>query len=70
MIFLRDYGPDWVVKVHDAIVEKCEGAKIVHLSVDQQSKEGCVYVKCASQQDAGLAYRHLHGSWFDGLYPE
>ncbi|KAK6635002.1 hypothetical protein RUM44_000251 [Polyplax serrata] len=62
----KDYGPDWVLKVKDAIVEKCEGSRIVHLSVDKESKEGCVYVKCASLQDAGIAYRQLHGSWFDG----
>ncbi|XP_066587930.1 inner nuclear membrane protein Man1 isoform X2 [Prorops nasuta] len=58
---------DWEVKVHDAILEKCgEGVKVLHIGVDHNSREGCVYIKCASEDDAGKAYRALHGCWFDG----
>ncbi|XP_034941476.1 inner nuclear membrane protein Man1 [Chelonus insularis] len=58
---------DWEVKVQDAILEKCgEGVKILHIRVDRNSREGCVYMKCMSQEDAGKAYRALHGCWFDG----
>ncbi|KAJ8889114.1 hypothetical protein PR048_008608 [Dryococelus australis] len=62
----REYGEEWPVRIRDAILEKCEGVNILHISVDRQSREGCVYVKCASQHDAGRAYQLLHGSWFDG----
>lgn len=58
-------GDNWQVQVQDAILEKCVGAKILHIHVDKSSKEGCVYVKCASELDAGKAYKALHGSWFD-----
>ncbi|XP_046668747.1 inner nuclear membrane protein Man1 [Homalodisca vitripennis] len=60
-----EVGEDWIIRVQDAILEKCEGVNVLHVAVDKNSNEGCVYVKCASPQDAGRAYRALHGSWFD-----
>ncbi|XP_047369565.1 inner nuclear membrane protein Man1 isoform X1 [Vespa velutina] len=58
---------NWEIKIQDAILEKCgEGVKILHIRVDRGSREGCVYMKCISQEDAGKAYRALHGWWFDG----
>ncbi|KAK2585887.1 hypothetical protein KPH14_010475 [Odynerus spinipes] len=58
---------NWEIKVQDAILEKCgENVKILHIRVDRGSREGCVYMKCISQEDAGKAYRALHGWWFDG----
>ncbi|PNF22452.1 hypothetical protein B7P43_G15419 [Cryptotermes secundus] len=62
-----EFGDEWPVRVQDAILEKCaeEGVVALHISVDSASREGCVYLKCASQEDAGHAYRALHGWWFD-----
>lgn len=56
--------------MQDAILEKCGEERVValHISVDRVSREGCVYLKCASQEDAGKAYRALHGWWFDSRY--
>lgn len=63
----REFEEDWETKVQDAILEKCgENVKVLHIRVDRGSREGCVYMKCSSQEDAGKAYRALHGSWFDG----
>nr|XP_033331859.1 inner nuclear membrane protein Man1 [Megalopta genalis] len=61
-----EFEDDWETKVQDAILEKCEGVNILHIRVDRGSREGCVYMKCMSQEDAGKAYRALHGCWFDG----
>ncbi|XP_012288388.1 inner nuclear membrane protein Man1 [Orussus abietinus] len=62
-----EFEDDWEVKVQDAILEKCgEAVGILHIRVDRGSREGCVYMKCMSQEDAGKAYRALHGCWFDG----
>ncbi|XP_014232175.1 uncharacterized protein LOC106656052 isoform X2 [Trichogramma pretiosum] len=62
-----EFEDDWEVKVKDAILEKCgEGVKILHIKVDRGSREGCVYMKCMSQEDAGKAYKAVHGCWFDG----
>ncbi|XP_015124863.1 inner nuclear membrane protein Man1 [Diachasma alloeum] len=62
-----EFEDDWEVKVQDAILEKCgEGVKILHIRVDRGSREGCVYMKCLTHDDAGKAYRALHGCWFDG----
>ncbi|XP_065202118.1 inner nuclear membrane protein Man1 [Planococcus citri] len=57
---------DWITRVEDAILERCEGVKVIHIAVDGTNPEGCVYVKCASTDDAGKAYRKMHGAWFDG----
>lgn len=62
----RESEDDWETKVQDAILEKCgDDVKILHIRVDRGSREGCVYMKCMSQEDAGKAYRALHGWWFD-----
>ncbi|XP_014218016.1 inner nuclear membrane protein Man1 [Copidosoma floridanum] len=62
-----EFEDDWETRVKDAILEKCnDGVKILHIKVDRGSREGCVYIKCMSQEDAGQAYKALHGSWFDG----
>jgi membrane protein Man1 len=67
----REFGDEWPVRVQDSILEKCgeEGVVTLHISVDRASRDGCVYLKCASQEDAGKAYRALHGWWFDSRYP-
>lgn len=59
---------NWHVMIQDAILEKCieNGADVVHIAVDKSSSEGCVYVKCDTHHSAGLAFRSLHGCWFDG----
>ncbi|XP_022082522.1 inner nuclear membrane protein Man1-like [Acanthaster planci] len=58
---------DWHVAIEDAILERCgDNGGIVHVAVDRNSREGCVYVKCATPENAGRAYRALQGSWFDG----
>ncbi|XP_043483860.1 inner nuclear membrane protein Man1-like [Leptopilina heterotoma] len=62
-----EFEDDWETKVKDAILEKCgEGVNIFHINVDRGSREGCVYMKCMSKEDAGKAYRALHGCWYDG----
>ncbi|XP_033212036.1 inner nuclear membrane protein Man1-like [Belonocnema kinseyi] len=62
-----EFEEDWETKVKDAILEKCgEDVNIYHINVDRGSREGCVYMKCMSQEDAGKAYRALHGCWYDG----
>ncbi|XP_072177866.1 uncharacterized protein [Diadema setosum] len=60
-------GSNWHVAIQDAILERCgENSGIVHIAVDKNSREGCVYVKCVSSEKAGMAFRCLQGSWFDG----
>ncbi|CAC5404222.1 LEMD3 [Mytilus coruscus] len=58
---------DWEQNVKDAILEKCRGITgILHIHVDDTSKEGCVYMKCGSCEVAYKVYKSLHGWWFDG----
>ena len=62
------------VKIHNDILEKCfiSNAKfasnfsILHISCDKKSKEGCVYVKCSSNEAAGHVYQNLNGTWYNG----
>ncbi|XP_074646708.1 inner nuclear membrane protein Man1-like [Tubulanus polymorphus] len=63
-----EYGEDWHIYIQDAILEKCfptcpDG--IVHIAVDKNSNEGCVYIKCSSCEAAGRCFKSLHGWWFD-----
>jgi membrane protein Man1 len=51
------------VRIQNVILDK---ADILHKAVDRGSREGCVYIKCASADDAGKVYHSLHGWWFDG----
>ncbi|XP_032894124.1 inner nuclear membrane protein Man1 [Amblyraja radiata] len=64
---VMELGDDWHVAIQEAILEKCsDNEGIVHIAVDKNSREGCVYVKCLSPEYAGKAFKALHGSWFDG----
>lgn len=57
---------DWQQDVTDALLEKCSGARVLHLSVDSRSGDGLVYALCASREDALRAFRCLQGCWYDG----
>ena len=59
---------DREAKIQNAILEKCVDSNICHIGVEHGSAEGCVYVKCASKEDARKAYMALHGWWFDGKF--
>ncbi|KAG2469178.1 MAN1 protein, partial [Polypterus senegalus] len=64
---VMEVGETWDLAIHEAILEKCsDNDGIVHIAVDKNSREGCVYVKCLSAEHAGKAFKALHGSWFDG----
>lgn len=64
---VMEVGEHWDLAIHEAILEKCsDNNGIVHIAVDKNSREGCVYVKCLSAEHSGKAFKALHGSWFDG----
>ncbi|XP_029471509.1 inner nuclear membrane protein Man1 [Rhinatrema bivittatum] len=64
---VMEIGDHWHLAIQEAILEKCsDNDGIVHIAVDKNSREGCVYVKCLSSEYAGKAFKALHGSWFDG----
>uniref|UniRef100_A0A4X2MB22 Inner nuclear membrane protein Man1 n=1 Tax=Vombatus ursinus TaxID=29139 RepID=A0A4X2MB22_VOMUR len=64
---VMEIGDHWHLAIQEAILEKCsDNDGIVHIAVDRNSCEGCVYVKCLSPEYAGKAFKALHGSWFDG----
>uniref|UniRef100_A0A3Q1H4K1 Inner nuclear membrane protein Man1 n=1 Tax=Acanthochromis polyacanthus TaxID=80966 RepID=A0A3Q1H4K1_9TELE len=64
---VMEVGENWDLAIHEAILEKCsDNDGIVHIAVDKNSGEGCVYVKCLSAEHSGKAFKALHGSWFDG----
>ncbi|GLH05073.1 Inner nuclear membrane protein Man1, partial [Gryllus bimaculatus] len=60
-----EHGDDWPILIQDSILEKCEDVNVLHLFIDCSSQEGCVFMKCSSSEEAGKAYRALHGWWFD-----
>lgn len=60
----NDTNPNLRASIQDVILEKCEGCNILHVEIERSSC--CVYVKCATQADAGIVYRALHGWWYEG----
>ncbi|XP_075900341.1 inner nuclear membrane protein Man1 [Nelusetta ayraudi] len=64
---VMEVGEHWDKVIQQAVLEKCsDNDGIVHIAVDKNSREGCVYVKCLSADHSGRAFKALHGSWFDG----
>ncbi|KAJ3612390.1 hypothetical protein NHX12_020666 [Muraenolepis orangiensis] len=64
---VMEVGENWHLAIHEAILNKCiDNDGIVHIAVDKNSREGCVFVKCLSAEHSGKAFKALHGSWFDG----
>lgn len=62
-----EVGKDWEVQIQDSILEKCQGNnEILRICVEKESKEGLVYMLCATDKAAGRAFQALHGAWFDG----
>ena len=58
-------GWEWQVK--EEILRRCgQHAKIMHVAIDKESPEGCVYVKASCAEDAGFVFKSLHGQWFKG----
>ncbi|GFR59713.1 inner nuclear membrane protein Man1-like [Elysia marginata] len=57
----------WEESVTDAILEKSKHiGNVMHVYVDVDSREGCVYLKCSDCETAGKVRLALHGWWFDG----
>lgn len=49
--------------IRDAVLNKCANkCRILHCAIDDSSR--CVYLKCADQSDAAIAYTNLHGWWY------
>ncbi|XP_055374218.1 inner nuclear membrane protein Man1 [Condylostylus longicornis] len=56
--------PNLIQVIHDSILEKVGlTCKIYDIQIDKQSC--CVYVRCASEQDAGKVHDEINGWWFD-----
>ncbi|XP_022903673.2 inner nuclear membrane protein Man1-like isoform X1 [Onthophagus taurus] len=60
-----DDGDRNLLTIREAVLSKCaHQCRILHCAVDTTSQ--CVYIKCANQADAAIAYRSLHGWWYAG----
>jgi len=58
-----------IIQVKDNVLQRCTAARaaVLHVAVETESgDEGIVYVKCASNEDAGKAFGFFHGQWFRG----
>ena len=55
----------WIWQVKEEILRRCAStnppALVLHIAVDTESTEGCVYVKAKSTEEAGKVFRILHG---------
>lgn len=65
----RNSQTAWMWQVKEEILQRCSSsnnAVIVHVAVDTESNEGCVYIKAMSKEDAAKAFSALHGQWYSG----
>ncbi|XP_047510447.1 inner nuclear membrane protein Man1-like [Pieris napi] len=60
----NDTNQNLCTVIQDVILEKCDRCNILHIDIDRASC--CVYVKCATSDDAGIVYKSLHGWWYEG----
>ena len=65
----------WVWQVKEEILQRCSsgngngngnGAQILHIAVDTESSEGCVYIKAKNTEEAAKVFTALHGQWYGG----
>jgi hypothetical protein len=73
---LMSSDPSLAARIHNDILLKCcsvagseakiQNSAILHISCDRKSKEGCVYVKCTTNETAGRVYQALSGVWYSG----
>lgn len=64
----KPFGTSWVYQVKEEVLRRCQpsNAKILHIAVDTESSEGCVYIKALTADDAGKVFKTLHGQWYRG----
>jgi membrane protein Man1 len=59
----------WVWQVKEEILQRCStgnSAQILHIAVDTESSEGCVYIKAKNTEEAAKVFNALHGQWYAG----
>jgi len=60
-------NPNWVQEIRDDVIDECNRfGGVVHIYVDEKSKDGNVYVKCSTIASAINAVNSLHGRFFSG----
>ncbi|XP_062520645.1 inner nuclear membrane protein Man1-like isoform X2 [Corticium candelabrum] len=56
-----------VADIENAILKKCvQLGGITHIHVSRTSREGTVYLRCHSKEEAFDIRESLHGTWFNG----
>ena len=60
-------GSGWIWQVKEEILRRCSAvsppALILHIAVDTENAEGCVYVKAQNTEEAGKVFKTLHGKY-------
>ena len=56
----------WVWNVKEEILRRCSNAAVLHIAVDTESTEGCVYIRARDTDEASKVFRTLHGQWYRG----
>lgn len=59
--------PNWVQEIKDDVIEECSKyGGVVHISIDENAPEGCIYIKCQSVSVAMATMAGLNGRYFAG----
>lgn len=58
---------NWERELKDEVIEECaKHGGVLHVHVDRHSREGNIYVKCATIASAMTSVATLHGRFFAG----
>ncbi len=61
--------PDWTEDIKEDVIEECsKHGGCIHVHVDQQSRDGNVYIKCPTIAVAMSVTAALNGRYFGGQY--
>jgi len=66
MFDLAHLSEELISNLKKDIIGRCSEARLLHIAVDTDSKEGVVYIKTMSTDDAGLVYKKMHDQWYNG----
>lgn len=63
---LEESGTEWVDEIRDDVLEECRKfGQVVHIYVDRDNPEGCVYLRFAQMEQCRDTVNALNGRWFN-----
>ena len=67
-MFYRETDPYWSEEIRSDVIGECSQlGGVVHIHIDKEDPNGCVYLKAVNSSIANACVNSLQGRWFSGL---